>query len=150
MVRNRGTGKRISIAIAGLLLGTSSSMACSCLGQLSMPERIAQSDLAFAGTLLSESIDTVQGRKELKFKVTKMLRKGKKKRARQVRVETNLESAACGFQMAAGERAIIFAHENDEKGKRVYHTSLCDENIVGPTIAQLDSLKEKTRKRTWR
>jgi hypothetical protein len=137
-------GKQAIIAFAALLLGAASASACSCAGGRSLSERRDQSEMVFKGRLVSVSMDSLRGRKQMKFAVSKILWKGKRKRAKWVLVETDPESAACGFEMPVGERAIIFAHANEENGSRVYSTSLCDDNIVSPAKSQSDSLWMKS------
>jgi hypothetical protein len=122
------------------------SDACSCMPQGNIRERKALSGLVFDGRLTSMAVDTAQGIRRMRFTVRKAWKQGKREWVKHLRVETPLESAACGFAMQVGERALIFATESRESGRRVYRTHLCSENIVAPTRQQADSLGMKPLK----
>ena len=138
----------LSLLAAGLLfLLPAPASACSCMPQGNIQERKGLSQLVFDGRLTSEIVDSAQGTKRMRFAVRRAWRKGKRAWVKHVRVETPLESAACGFAMKVGERALVFATETRENGRRVYRTHLCSENIVAPSRPQADSLGMRPLKR---
>lgn len=120
---------------------------CSCMTQGNILDRKALSDRVFSGRLVSEKVDSVQGTKRMVFSVHKAWKQGRREWVKRIRVETALESAACGFEMKVGDRAIIFTTAGKENGRKVNLTNLCSENIVNPGRRQLDSLGMKAPRR---
>lgn len=142
-ISHRGMPLRLLFAIGCLFLTLREASACSCMPQGNIRERKALSSLVFDGRLTSVTVDSAEGTKRMRFTVRKAWRKGKREWVKHLRIETPLESATCGFEMRVGERALIFATENPENGRRVYRTHLCSENIVAPSRRQADSLAMK-------
>lgn len=96
--------------VAGLLAGSAApAAACSC-AEMNFDEQLAAADLAFVGSLVERGPEDLMVVVEYRFAVELWL--AGPETGSEVVVVAPSQGSACGFVLALGERAVVFAQRS--------------------------------------
>lgn len=123
---------------AMLLLASSLSYACDCIGSISVKKEIKISDAVFKGKIIEKSlfvVDTLFANEyvyKAKYKIElDVVYKGNKNKSRYITVITGIGSGDCGYEFKEGESYIIYAKFKERyfsqgnKVSKFLYTDIC-------------------------
>lgn len=133
-----------------MALGMGAASACSCFNLNNLVQRRDSAEVAFVGRMDSIHVDSVKDyRVKMFFTVSEGRRKDGSPAPKTLTVESNWGSGACGWELAPGEKALVFTYRMKDKGREFLETGTCMFNSVDPDEGELDSLRNGFKAQAW-